>query len=291
MLDFRELSQDGQDLELLIRELLFSKGYRVFWSGRGADGGRDLVCEEPYESIFAPHTKRWLLQCKHNAHGGKSVSINDLDNIVDSCTHHRADGYVLVCSTQPSSTVVQRLEGITADSRNPFLATFWDGVQIERLLSSPRSWHVAQRFFPVTADQWRIYATEESNHWIVNFRGFYFHLSNRIGTSREHHLASISEKLDVICYAPLPEDHLIRVRSIYYNDKSGEYVWSIDYMIPDDSNNEISDAELIGVLDDGWNDTQGQHHFFDIRKLKYSPFNDHFDVDHPEYYAHRGTGS
>jgi len=57
MLDFRELPKDGQDFELLIRELLFRIGVRPFWSGRGPDGGRDLLCDEDQESIFLPNKK------------------------------------------------------------------------------------------------------------------------------------------------------------------------------------------------------------------------------------------
>ena len=33
MLDFKELSKDGKEFELLIRELLFSQGFKVYWSG------------------------------------------------------------------------------------------------------------------------------------------------------------------------------------------------------------------------------------------------------------------
>lgn len=40
MLDFKELAKDGQDFELLIREILFREGFHVAWSGRGADGVR-----------------------------------------------------------------------------------------------------------------------------------------------------------------------------------------------------------------------------------------------------------
>lgn len=52
MLDFTELPQDGQLFEQLVRELLFSLGYKIFWTGRGADGGRDLLCLEERPSIF-----------------------------------------------------------------------------------------------------------------------------------------------------------------------------------------------------------------------------------------------
>ena len=60
MLDFKELSKDGQDLELLTREILFSLGHRVYWIGRGPDSGKDLVFIEEYKSIFAPSSKRVL---------------------------------------------------------------------------------------------------------------------------------------------------------------------------------------------------------------------------------------
>ncbi len=44
MLNFKELSEDGNELELLIREILLVKGYKVQWSGKGPDGGKDLIC-------------------------------------------------------------------------------------------------------------------------------------------------------------------------------------------------------------------------------------------------------
>jgi hypothetical protein len=64
VLDFTELPPDGQDFELLNRELLAQLGLRVFWSGRGPDGGRDLLADETQRSLFIPSTKRWLIQCK-----------------------------------------------------------------------------------------------------------------------------------------------------------------------------------------------------------------------------------
>lgn len=42
MIDFKELDKDGNDFELLIRELLYNKGLEVYWSGKGIDGGKDL---------------------------------------------------------------------------------------------------------------------------------------------------------------------------------------------------------------------------------------------------------
>lgn len=188
MLDFKELDKDGKEFELLIRELLFSKGFKVYWSGVGPDGGRDLLCIEEHKSFFAPSQKKWLIQCKHNANGGGSVGIKDLDDIVDSCLQHDATGFMLACSTQPSSAVVARLESINNNPKNDITAIYWDYVFIEQALSSPALWRVAQRFFPISseASSWKVYATENPNHWVVNFKGYYFHLANRIARQAFH---------------------------------------------------------------------------------------------------------
>jgi HJR/Mrr/RecB family endonuclease len=137
MLDFKELSVNGDDFELLIRELLYNKGLEVYWSGKDQDGGKDLLCIERQESCFKNSSKRWLIQCKHNAHSGKSVGIGDLDNIVDSCTEHNATGYLLVCSTYPSSGVVKRLEGI--QNSGTITTAFWDCKVLERELLKPEN--------------------------------------------------------------------------------------------------------------------------------------------------------
>ena len=198
MLDFCELSADGQDLELIVREILLKKGLIAHWSGKGPDGGRDLICTERQDSFFLPSDRRWLVQCKHNAISGKAVGVKDLDSVVDSCQQHACTGYVLACSTYPSSAVVQRLEAITANSNLALVATYWDAVRIEQLLSTPSNWSLAQRFFPASADAWKVYATDRPNQWIVIYKSYYFHLLNRIGSQNEFHLESIKKRVEDI---------------------------------------------------------------------------------------------
>jgi len=93
MLDFSEISTDGTQFELLLREILFSLNYHVVWSGVGADGGRDLLVREEIQSIFGRRSFTWLVQCKHFATSGRSVGVRDIDNVLDSCSQHSADGY------------------------------------------------------------------------------------------------------------------------------------------------------------------------------------------------------
>lgn len=75
MINFKELSSSGDEFELLVRELLYNKGLEVYWSGKGPDGGKDLLCIERNNSCFKTSTKKWLVQCKHNANSGKAVGI------------------------------------------------------------------------------------------------------------------------------------------------------------------------------------------------------------------------
>jgi hypothetical protein len=286
VLDFTELSKDGQDLELLIREILFRKGFSVYWSGKGADGGRDLVCIERRNSFFVPDEKRWLIQCKHNAIAGKSVGISDLDNIVDSCEQHQCRGYLLVSSTQPSSTVVQRLEAITANTRNFIEAIYWDAVKIEQILSTPKNWSLAQRFFPISAnaENWQVYATENPNHWVVNYKGYYFHLHNRIRNYKEYHLESIKNRITEIESISLPEEHFLRIRAIYYDDKNGNYTWYLDYMYPIDKTPSFCETDIAELLGDGYIFEDGQTYMFDVIHRSYFKHDDHYDPDHYDYY-------
>jgi hypothetical protein len=287
MLDFKELSKDGKEFELLIRELLFTKGYKVYWSGVGPDGGRDLLCIEERTSFFAADKKTWLIQCKHNAHSGKSVGIEDLDEIVDSCTQHGATGYILACSTQPSSAVVNRLENITKNPANAITAIFWDYVFVEQTLSTANLWRIAQRFFPLSAQSstWKVNATESPNHWVVTFKGYYFHLANRIGSKYDYHFYSIERRITEIETIEMPENHFIRVRSIYFDDKNGGYTWYIDYMYPVGEQAKYSQAAIQNKLGHQYSLEDGQIYCFDVKVRAYMSYSDHYDPDHYDYYV------
>lgn len=281
MLDFKELSKDGQDLELLTREILFSLGHRVYWSGRGPDSGKDLVFIEEYKSILAPSSKKWLVQCKHKAESSNAVGTGELDGILDSCAQHECEGYLLVTSTYPSSTVAGRLEDITSSPNNHITATYWDSVKIEQILSTPDLWVIAQRFFPISTQGWKIYATERPNNWVANYKGFYFHISNRIGSDHMYQLEYIEEKVEEIIKSSdtLPGKHFFRLRSIYFDDKHGTYTWYIDYMHPHGTQPVKSPTgDFDFFFSEEWNEN------YDFKTTTYLEHSDHYDKDHYDYY-------
>lgn len=75
-------------------------------SGRGADGARDLLVTTLVVDCIAPRTVRWVVQCKHKAVSGKSVGPGDFIgdfNFREVVSHHDATGYLLACSTRPST--------------------------------------------------------------------------------------------------------------------------------------------------------------------------------------------
>jgi hypothetical protein len=285
MLDYKELPEDGQAFEQLVREILFNKGLYVQWSGRGADGGKDLICRETLRGLIAPYSKTWLVQCKHFAHSGRSVGLKDLDSIADSCAQHQATGYLLACSTQPSSGVVQRLESITADPANPLTAVCWDGVTVERLLSNPRDWGIAQRFMPASSGEWKLYATERPNDFVAHYKGYVFHLTNRVGSEAGHHLPSIKSRIEELESIKLQKGHFIRPRAVWHDDKNGGYTWYVDYMYPNRDSSGITKTWLADILHDGWALDDGQIYSWDIKFVEYNAFSDHYDDDHYDYYV------
>lgn len=286
MLDFKELSEDGNELELLIREILLVKGYNVRWSGKGPDGGKDLICYETRKSDFLDDSKIWLIQCKHKAKSEGAVGLSDLDDIVDSCSHHDAKGYLLVCSTYPSSKVVERLEGITNNKKVDIECNYWDSVRIEQILSTPKLWSIAQRFFPVSSknSSWELFATSNPSNWIANYKGFHFHLSNRVGSTVDWHFDSIDSRIKDIQNIKLPEDHFIRIRAVWFNDKGGSYVWFLDYMHPHDQKPIYGSIQIAKHLGDGYALEDGQIYSFDVITRSYLMYSDHYDKDHYDYY-------
>jgi Restriction endonuclease len=287
MLDFSEISEDGTQFELLVREILFSLNYHVIWSGVGADGGRDLLVREEIQSIFGRRFFTWLVQCKHFAKSKRSVGVRDLDNVVDSCVQHGADGYLLVSSTYVSSAVVNRLEAINADRSKHLATNFWDCTILERLLNTPENWGIAQRFLPISshAHNWQLSRTTQPNSWVVNYRGHHIILNNRIGSSTHSHFSSIKHRVNDIEKLELDENHFLKIRSVYYDDKNGSYLYYLDYMLPYDSRKRLDPKLIARALGEGYALEDGQTYQFDIRSVRYLSVSDHYDPNHYDYYV------
>ncbi|MCD8050692.1 MAG: restriction endonuclease [Clostridiales bacterium] len=285
MLDFKELNKDGNDFELLVRELLYNKGLEVYWSGKGPDGGKDLLCIERYQSCFKEFTRRWLVQCKHNAHSEKAVGISELGVIENSCGQHNADGYLLVCSTFPSAAVVTALEGI--EKNRKITTAFWDCRALERQLLVPENWSIVNLFFPISSKRlgWQI-SKIDSYFWHANYNGNIFYFALRIGTNCDYYLKYIAERLDELESLDLPKNHYIRLRAVYFDDKYTNFLLYLDYLLPQGISEEDFDlsTDVINFCNDRI--IEGVSYDVDLKVYEYNGSSDNFDLDHQSYYAY-----
>lgn len=164
LLDFKEipLANKGggqQDtFELFARELLHSMGFSIVdGPDRGADCGRDIIAVEARRGIVGQSQIRWLVSCKHKAHSGEAVKLNDEEGITDRIQAHKCSGFIGFYSTIASSGLNQRLKSIAAN--NNYEVKVLDNEQIERcLLNKDYGVDLIKRFFPksfVTLDNKR----------------------------------------------------------------------------------------------------------------------------------------
>lgn len=293
MLDFKELPSDGVRFEQLIREMLIRSGFEVHWTGVGPDGGRDLVATERAAGMLAPFSRKWLVSCKHKAHGGGSVGLPEVVDIVDACGAVDAEGYLLACSTQPSSGVVKRLEELQLSGK--ILTTFWDGVEIEKRLNIPELFPLVHQFLPESAktQPWKIYATQAPSVWAANYKDYFLYMSCRIGHSFPPltEVEAITAKLESIA---LPGDgwsqHYLRLRAVYYDDKHEQFSVFVDYLYPRKDVRKVLSPKAIdtvlksgrGLHSDGIGEWYMTH--WDVRYVPTDPYSDRFQLDSAEYY-------
>jgi restriction endonuclease len=294
MIDFTELPADGVKFEQLVREILVRSEFDVHWTGVGPDGGRDLVAIETAQGQLAPFERRWLVSCKHYANSGKSVGLDDVTDISDACASVDATGYLLVCSTQPSSAVVRRLQEIQTNKR---IATrYWDSIEIEKRLNAPNTFALVNIFFPKSsaAIPWLIYNTTRPSFWAANYKDYFLYLGSRTANLYPS-LQDVEEMVRRLESIELPKgsdwrEHFIRPRAVYFDDKHEQYSVFADYIYPrSDERNTLLPGQLNDVLKDGqglYSDDQVMWKLthWDIRYVSTDQASDHFHLDHKSYY-------
>ncbi len=137
---------------MFARDFLELRGFSIITGpDRGADGGRDLVVEETRTGITGDTKLRWLVSCKHKAHGGSSVAPADESDIHDRVRTHNCQGFMGFYSTLPSSGLATKLNA----PELPFEVQVLDHAKIEaHLLDSPAGLKLARRYFPASTAAW-----------------------------------------------------------------------------------------------------------------------------------------
>ena len=205
-----------------------------------------------------------------------------------------AEGFLLVCSTQPAASVVKRLEELEGEGK--LLARYWDAIELEKRLSVPALFPLIHQFLPVSGSlqPWKIYNSETSPaHWAANFRSYFFYLTCRISNAFPdlHEVEVIADRLESV---PLPGSdfgsHYLRLRAVYFDDKHEQFSVFVDYLYPDGHEDDVLPPEqLQSILRSGYglhSDSDGSWYttYWDVRYVSANPYSDPFNVDSAMYY-------
>jgi len=299
MLDFKELPKDGVLFEQLIREIFLKNEFETHWTGVGPDGGRDLIVTEILEGKLSKIERKWLVSCKHfaNAKKNKSVSATDIGDFSSDCNAVGATGFILACSTQPSAALVKRLEETAIEKK--IKTIFWDSIEIEKRLTSLKCFGLIHTFFPRSAKNylWQIYNTYSPSLWSANYKNYFLYMSSRDANTYPE-LRDIETMVAKLEEIPIYKDeeyswnnHYLRIRAVYYDDKHDSYSTFIDYIFPHNEKKEnimpLNEINKFlqngqGLYSDGesmWKLTS-----WDIRYVPALTTSDHFHLDHKNYY-------
>ncbi|WP_368904888.1 restriction endonuclease [Bacillus wiedmannii] len=239
MLDFKELSKDGTDLERLAREIFVREGYETHWTGKGTDGGRDLIIKEKVSGPLSKFERTWLVQCKHKAHSGDSVGKAEANSLITDCKRVGATGYLMICTTSLTSGLIQAYTEL--EEREDIVIKYWDEVRIEDRLFKPCNFSLINQFFPQSSNNvgLKIYNTNSPSFWAANYKDAFFYLSSRLAmhfttTTYIKHIYELIEsvkkehKLDQINIDA-------QLRCIYFDDKHGTYTVFVDVILDQDA--------------------------------------------------------
>jgi hypothetical protein len=135
-LDFSELegSPPGEAFEALVRLIGERLGLNVQWSGRGADGGRDLYFLETQSGRLGMRAVRWLVNCKDKSESNSAVLEKDLGSILDKVQQHKCEGFLLATSTTASTALKEKLDKLDIGSGGPIQTKVWDRFELTNLL-------------------------------------------------------------------------------------------------------------------------------------------------------------
>lgn len=112
-------------------------------SGVGPDGGCDILVEFFFEDIIAKHSHKWVIECKCHE---ESIGINDINtnNINMILNNKRADGYLLVCKKDASSSLIDMFNKNNENSEKKYY--IWNGDKFWHLCVNFHS--LIKAFFP-----------------------------------------------------------------------------------------------------------------------------------------------
>jgi len=120
---------------------------RVEQSGEGIDGGRDILLTFQLTDTIIPFQRKWVVQCKFYK---KSLSKSELSDInIPTLIHeYGANGYLLVCKGNVTSSVSAMFENIGQKCKMGYSYIYWTGNQFKDQLYIQPPKPLIQKHFP-----------------------------------------------------------------------------------------------------------------------------------------------
>lgn len=234
MLNFTELPKDGTDLERLVREIFVREGYETHWTGKGPDGGRDLIVIERTKGPLSEFKRTWLVQCKHRAHSGKSIGREEANSILTDCKATKAEGYLMVCTTALTTGLINTYRDL--EENEGLVIDYWDEVKLEDRLLKPCNFSLIDQFFPQSSTNvgWKIHNTYYPSFWTAHYKRAFLYLSSRLSMhfSTVEYISEIYEYVhDLYTELDLGVRGVdLQLRAIYYDDKYTNYKAFVDFL-------------------------------------------------------------
>jgi hypothetical protein len=120
---------------------------KVEQSGEGADGGRDILVTFQITDSIIPFERKWVVQCKFYDRSVSKAELSDI-NIPTLIHEYRADGYLLVCKGNVTSTVSAMFESLRNKCKMGYSYIFWTGNQFKDQLYLQPYEPLIQKHFP-----------------------------------------------------------------------------------------------------------------------------------------------
>jgi Restriction endonuclease len=156
-IEFEELSDDFQKFEDLVADYFREiqkdkiiggsiKDIEVRQSGKGADGGRDILIIFQLTDSVINFERKWVIQCKFYKDDVSKSHLSDV-NIPSLIHEYKADGYLLVCRKGVNSSVTNMFDNLRKNCRFGYGYEIWKGGELKRRIRDLGE-SLIQTYFP-----------------------------------------------------------------------------------------------------------------------------------------------
>jgi hypothetical protein len=119
-------------------------------SGKGADGGRDLLVTLKFNDSIVEFQRKWVVQSKFYDKTVAKSHVSDV-NIPTLIHEYGADGYILICKGDVSSKLTEMFENLRKNCRFGYQYSVWSGTQFAFEISYNSA--LANYYFPKSSSQ------------------------------------------------------------------------------------------------------------------------------------------